>query len=372
MTNTPHPATISKLPPPVIQMQMPNAQQMADEYQRERYQHMHALKQHRRTRLETECRMRAVLAGKPLPEPGRLRLPGGGRKSLVEKYPDIIPALYSILTPPRTPEFVPPIQWTTLTNKEIASRLCAEGFRVSASSIPSLLYRAGLRSHPTVRIPKKRPCPKDKQFDFINRNITEALRNNQRVYFVDFHIVPNDVAPEPDLEAPEANTPDIVYKHRCQCIADHIFDVLKYLWYDIRDEDSTPMIVLEGGTLLGIANDYFHKRLEDLATEKGFNVLLSYLPTGISRWTCAKRDYETQRLIHCTKQTFDTGMIAVDEILKRPRWSSVTGGTPTLRQQFRDEVKDLGLYDWNRILGEQRFNDLQGAAGRQLPEIIEI
>jgi len=370
MTHAPHPETTFKLPPPV--MEMTNVQHVVDEHQRGRYQYMHTRRQRRRQQLETECRMRAVIAGKPLPAPGRLRLAGGGRKSLLEKYPDIIPTLYSMLTPPRTPDFVPPIQWTTLTNKEIATRLCADGFQVSTSSIPSLLHRAGLRSHPTVRIPKNRPCPKDKQFDFINRYITKALRNRQRVYFVDFHIEPNDAAPEPDLETPVLPTPDIAYAHRCQCVVDYIFDVLKYLWYDMRDEDSTPMIVLEGGSLLGIANDYLHQRFEELAAEKGFNILLCYLPTGISRWTCAKRHYETQRLIRCTKQFFDKGMITVDEIHVKPRLPSVTGGASTLRQQFRDELQALGLYDWNRILGEQRFNDLQGAAALRLPSLPEI
>ena len=148
-------------------IEIPDTEQLLDTFYRNRYQAICDTKKHVRLQREEECRLRAVVAGKPLPPPGRLRQPGGGRKPLLEKHPDIISTLYSMLMPQRTSEFVPPLQWTTLTAKEIANRLCGEGFQISATSIPPLLHRTGLRSHPTVRIPKNRPVPKGKQFKFI-------------------------------------------------------------------------------------------------------------------------------------------------------------------------------------------------------------
>jgi len=342
---------------------IPNVQQKIDEHPRERIQYALEQKQLHRQRLEMECRLRAVLQGKPLPPEGRLRLPGGGRKSLLEKYPDLIPALHDILTPPQTAEFVPPIQWTTLTDKEIVGLLRNEGVEISASSFSSVLYRSGLRAHPTVRIPKNRPSPKDTQFDFINRLAGEALRHGQRVHFVDFHI---DDDPESSL----------AHYSRCKIVIDLIIGALEHLWYDLKGGNSCPLIVVEGGTLLGIANKYFHPRLEKLANDMDFNaLLLSYLPTGISRWTHSERIYENSRKF-TSEHSFEEAFVTVDDIQMEPRLPSITGGAPALWHQFRDESEDLGLCDWNRTFGERRSDDAPqdataAAADPQPAEIIQ-
>jgi hypothetical protein len=311
------------------------------------------MNQHYRQQREAACRLRAVAAGRPLPPPGRLRLPGGGRKSLSSKHPDIIPFLYGLLTPEQTPELVSPLRWTTLTDKVIASRLCDEGFQVSACSIPSLLHQVGLRVHPTVRIPKNRPSPKDRQFDFINRYTAEALRNGQSVVFIDFHVEPDTDTPEP-----ESYSPDVAYTHRCKRIVDCIIDTLGHLLFNLQGEPACPMVVLEGGTSLGIVNDYFHTRLEKLSTKKNCNALLSYLPSGISRWTSTNRIFEEQRLVINTKQTVDKCFITVDDIQAESRLPCVVGGSRTLREQFHDESKTLALCDWNRVFGVQELPQL--------------
>jgi hypothetical protein len=126
--------------------------------------------------------------------------------------------------------------------------------------------------------------------------------------------------------------------------------VLNFLWGALRGDDPCPMIVLEGGTILGIANDFFHTHLEKLANKRGRNVLLSYLPAGISRWTCSQRKHESQLFL-----STDKSFITVDDIQADLRLSRAKGGSRILREQFRDESQqDITLRDWNRVFGVNR------------------
>ena len=322
-------------------------QQIVDTHQLVRYQSEVETQKRFRLQQEGDCRLRAATAGRPLPPPGRLRLPGGGRKTLIETQPELLPALYKML-PQSTQEVVSPLQWTTITAKELAAHLINEGFQVSQSSIPSLLHRAGLRAHATVRIPMNRPSPGDNQFDFVNSLSMEALRHEQRVFFIDFHV-------EPDTDTPEMVAPDKAYEHRCQQVADCIVNAVRFQWYDPKGKDKSPMVVLEGGTLLGITNDYLHSRLEELANSKCCNILLCYFPSGISRWTHPKRVFEKPYFISNTKQTSDTCFITVDEIYTEMKLPYIIGDTPLLMRQFHSESKESKLCAWNRILGTATY-----------------
>jgi hypothetical protein len=148
----------------------------------------------------------------------------------------------------------------------------------------------------------------------------------------------------------ERESPNTAYKYRCNSISDSIVAVLNSLWDTPRGDDPCPMVVMEGGTILGIANDFFHTHLEKIANKRGCNVLLSYLPAGISRWTCSQRKHESQLFL-----STDKSFITVDDIQADLRLPRVTGGSRILREKFHDELQqDLTLRDWNRVFGVNR------------------
>jgi len=335
----PHPATVFQITPTQIE---DLSQQIVDTRQLVRYQSEVESQKRLRLQREADCRQRAVAAGRPLPPPGRLRLPGGGRKTLMETQPDLLPAIYAMFPKPETQDFIPPLQWTTTLAKELATYLQNQGFYVSESSISSLLRRAGLRAHPHVRIPKNRPSPKDKQFDFINRAVMETLRHGQRVYFVDLHLEYGDPS--------ERHETIFSYNGRLKIIANHITNALEHQWYDLQGEEACPMVVMEGGTMLGIDSKYLHNALIELAKKKGMKVLLSYLPSGISRWTCAKRDYEVKHNIP-TIPYGDMLYLTFDTIQTETPLPCVADDSDDLWVQFYDEMEDLDLWDWNRVFG---------------------
>ena len=76
---------------------------------------------------------------------GRARREGGGRKRAAEADPGLVPALLALVQPAGRGDPMTPLRWTTLSTRDLAGELTAQGHRVSADTVHKLLRAAGIQ-----------------------------------------------------------------------------------------------------------------------------------------------------------------------------------------------------------------------------------
>ncbi|MEU1276640.1 hypothetical protein ABZ453_50815, partial [Streptomyces sp. NPDC005799] len=94
----------------------------------------------------TVARGREELAGGAEPL-GRVRRPGGGRKSAAERDPGLVAALELLIEPREVGDPVSPLRWTTASLRDLSRELTDAGHPVSAPVIGNLLRAMGVNGH---------------------------------------------------------------------------------------------------------------------------------------------------------------------------------------------------------------------------------
>ena len=73
--------------------------------------------------------------------PARVRRPGGGDKSLVDKDPTLLTDLLAMVEPDARGDPMSPLRWTTKSLSQLAGALVAMGHRIGSSTVADLLHR---------------------------------------------------------------------------------------------------------------------------------------------------------------------------------------------------------------------------------------
>jgi hypothetical protein len=118
-------------------------------------------------------------------EPRRIRRPGGGRKALEKRDPELVGALEALVDPP-TEGQVSPLRWTCKSTRQIAHELTAQGHPVGATKVRKVLLDLGyrLRGSRQGREAPHRPV-RHAQFDQINRLAYAFHAEEQPVVWVE-------------------------------------------------------------------------------------------------------------------------------------------------------------------------------------------
>jgi hypothetical protein len=117
---------------------------------------------------------------------GRVRRPGGGGKTAVERDPGLLPALLALVEPGARGDPMSPLRWTCKSLRRLATELTARGHRVSRTVVGELLAREkfSLQANRKTREGSDHP-DRDAQFAHINTSVTAALAARQPVISVD-------------------------------------------------------------------------------------------------------------------------------------------------------------------------------------------
>jgi hypothetical protein len=118
--------------------------------------------------------------------PGRVRKPGGGGKTAVERDPGLLPDLLSLVEPGARGDPMSPLRWTCKSLRRLAAELTARGHPVSRTVVGELLAREkfSLQANRKTREGSEHP-DRDAQFAYINASVTAALAERQPVISVD-------------------------------------------------------------------------------------------------------------------------------------------------------------------------------------------
>jgi hypothetical protein len=129
--------------------------------------------------------MQEITAGVALP-PGRVRRPGGGRKSVIEHDPGLPAALERLLDPDTRGDPETPLRWTCKSTRTLAAQLMRRRHPVSHMKVAQLLHAQGYSLQSNRKTEEGRDHPdRDAQFRYINTQVKRTLARGSPVISVD-------------------------------------------------------------------------------------------------------------------------------------------------------------------------------------------
>lgn len=251
---------------------------------------------------------------------GRVRKEGGGRKPLIERIPDLVPYVESILEETTYGDPMRVIQYTTLSLRSIAKKASRKfKMTISRNVISRILDLPGYSKQQNQKMEQtgQEHPDRDKQFRHINEtaknymaagfpvisidrkkkeNIGNFKNNGQeyrksgdprRVLDHDFPLPELGKAAPYGVYVLNSNT-GFVNPGTSHDTAEFAVQSIRSWWYDIGQHtfpDAKKIyITADGGGSNGSRNRLFKLGLAKLAAETGLEIEVSHFPPGTSKW----------------------------------------------------------------------------------------
>jgi len=116
----------------------------------------------------------------------RVRQPGGGRKSLTAKDPELLSSLDGLVDPDSRGHPMSPLRWTCKSTRRLATELARNGHPASHAKVGQLLDELGYSLQGTRKTCEGASHPhRNVQFEHINDRVKEFQRQGQPVVSMD-------------------------------------------------------------------------------------------------------------------------------------------------------------------------------------------
>jgi hypothetical protein len=253
-----------------------------------------------------------------LADAGRVRRPGGGRKTLVETDPKLLTALEALLDPVTRGDPESPLRWTCKSTRRLAEELTRQAHPVGARTVAALLLAAGysLQANRKTREGSAHP-DRNAQFEFLNASVQKFQRQGQPTISVDtkkkelvgdFKNGGREWRPQGQPE--EVRVHDFIDPQLGKAIPYGVYDILHNQgwvsvgithdtarfavasirrWWQEMGADRFPqarklLITADGGGSNSSRNRLWKVALQELADELDLSLCIHHFPPGTSKW----------------------------------------------------------------------------------------
>jgi hypothetical protein len=254
-----------------------------------------------------------------VPPAGRVRQPGGGRKSAEQKYPHLAQVLEGLVEPATRGDPMRPLRWTTKSTRKLAAALAAQGIGVSHRVVAAVLSQLNYSLQANAKSLEEGSDHEDRdaQFEHINDTVRQFMARGEPVISVDTKkkaLVGRYKNGGREWHragaAPCVKVHDFLDPELGKAIPCGVYDVAQnYGWVNVgRDPDTAAfavesirrwwrglgrrtypraprlLICADGGGSNGYRVRLWKKELQGLADETGVEVQVCHLPPGTSKW----------------------------------------------------------------------------------------
>ena len=255
--------------------------------------------------------------GAPNLEPTRSRRPGGGRKKLEDKHPELLGELQALVDATTRGDPESPLLWTARSLRNLVDAMTEKGFKMSPSTLSRLLKKLGysLQSN-KKRLEGEQHPDRNAQFENIAEKVRRQHEKGDPAISVDtkkkelvgsYKNAGKELRPVADPEAVDVHdfigeqgkaAPYGVYdlaENEAWVSVGISHDTGEFAvatiraWWDEMGVAAYPeagslLITADGGGSNGYRLRLWKFELQKLADDLGFPISVSHLPPGTSKW----------------------------------------------------------------------------------------
>jgi Rhodopirellula transposase DDE domain len=248
----------------------------------------------------------------------RVRRPGGGRRTVVVRDPQLLTALDELVAPGARGDPMSPLRWTSKGLRPLAAELGKMGHPISHTTVGELLREMGfsLQGNRKTRDGDSHP-DRDAQFAYLNGAVSAALEHGEPVISVDakkkelvgdFKNPGREWRPHGDPE--EVRVHDFLIEELGRAIPYGVYDLaanegwvnvgidhdtasfavhsIRRWWQEIGrvrySQAHRLIITADCGGSNGMRLRLWKRELQELANELGLAIEVHHLPPGTSKW----------------------------------------------------------------------------------------
>lgn len=249
----------------------------------------------------------------------RTRKEGGGRKTLKDKYPEIIAELEKLIDPYTRGDPESPLRWTSKSTRQLSDVLNQIGFKISHVTVADMLHDLGysLQANSKTLEGSGDHPERDEQFVYINDKTKAFQQAGDPVISVDTkkkeligNFKNNGREYQPQGQPEKVRVHDFEIKELGKANPYGVYDVTANMgwvnvgidhdtaqfavesirkWYQMMGKELYPqaknlLITADGGGSNGHRVRLWKTELQKLADELDITITVAHFPPGTSKW----------------------------------------------------------------------------------------